>query len=378
MKLRKDFINKRAGRLLALVLLTVMILSLAGCGNFGTPSNPNNQNGSGGTDFGNDPSDRPADDSKTTQSEIKFRIGADEKIRTYYCKLFADYLSEETDGRITGEIIESDDVISGGSMCRKLIDGELDILVGSDMAADEELEGELSFAWLPGIITNYDEAERYYNYGYLSEQLGEVMLKNDLVKMSAFSTGFRQIANAKREITKMSDFDGLKVGTPKSALISGFYSKCGTLPVILEKNNVMQAFSEKTIDAIDAGICDYSEIGLSDAIKYITELNYCYVGGSFITGVQFWKDINDVDRDRFLKAAEKISDIITEDVQKETARLVQEYTESGKWTVSQPTAEMQAALSEIYKGIIENAKGSYDKDIVEKITSGEYRNSEEG
>ena len=47
---------------------------------------------------------------------------------------------------------------------------------------------------------------------------------------------------------------------------------------------------------------------------------------------------------------------------------------SGQWTVDQPSDDMKAKLKEIYQQIWEESRGTYSDEIMDAITSGDYKN----
>ena len=48
-------------------------------------------------------------------------------------------------------------------MAQMLQMGTLDVLMSDDMTMDGVLDGALGFAWLPGLVADYEEADAYYN-----------------------------------------------------------------------------------------------------------------------------------------------------------------------------------------------------------------------
>ena len=177
--------------------------------------------------------DSAAADTAAAAPEIKFTISTDAANRTQYCELFVKNLEEASNGRIKGEVLAANSLGSCNDMCQMLQLGTLDIMLSDDMSVDSNLNGALGFAWLPGLVADYDEADQYYNFGWIAEKVGEIMLENNLVRMSSFCNGFRQVGNVVRPITEMSDLAGLKIRTPSVSSIVDFYEMCGALPVMI-------------------------------------------------------------------------------------------------------------------------------------------------
>ena len=111
--------------------------------------------------------------------------------------------------------------------------GTLDVLMSDDMTMDGVLDGALGFAWLPGLVADYDEADKYYLKGWIADEVAKIMEKNSLIRISSYCNGFRQVGNIVRPVTEMSDLAGLKIRTPSVASVVSFYEKCGALPVMI-------------------------------------------------------------------------------------------------------------------------------------------------
>ena len=246
-----------------------------------------------------------------------------------------------------------------------------DVLMSDDMTMDGVLDGTLGFAWLPGLVADYDEADRYYLKGWIADEVAKIMEQNSLIRISSYCNGFRQVGNIVRPVTEMSDLAGLKIRTPSVASVVSF---CGALPVMIAGSEVLNALQTGTVDGLDNAIFNYTNQGVLDVITHITELNYCYSGGCFIAGAPFWEKLSDEDKAAFKEAAQEASDEFTEFFREKTEKITNDGVASGQWTVDQPSDDMKAKLQEIYQQIWEESRGTYSDEIMDAITSGDYKN----
>ena len=274
-------------RILSMILALCMVFALCACGNSSAPAQQTTAPAA----------DSAAADTAAAAPEIKFTISTDAANRTQYCELFVKNLEEASNGRIKGEVLAANSLGSCNDMCQMLQLGTLDIMLSDDMSVDSNLNGALGFAWLPGLVADYDEADQYYNFGWIAEKVGEIMLENNLVRMSSFCNGFRQVGNVVRPITEMSDLAGLKIRTPSVSSIVDFYEMCGALPVMIAGSEVLSALQTGTVDGLDNSVYNYINQGVTDVVKYICELNYCYAGGCFIAGTPFWSTLSAEDQE---------------------------------------------------------------------------------
>jgi len=242
---------------------------------------------------------------------------------------FAQLVEEKTEGRYTASIIAAGSLGTGSDMAQMLQMGTLDVLMSDDMTMDGVLDGALGFAWLPGLVADYDEADKYYLKGWIADEVAKIMEQNSLIRISSYCNGFRQVGNIIRPVTEMSDLAGLKIRTPSVASVVSFYEKCGALPVMIAGSEVLNALQTGTVDGLDNAIFNYTNQGVLDVITHITELNYCYSGGCFIAGAPFWEKLSDEDKAAFKEAAQEASDEFTEFFREKTKKITNDGVASG-------------------------------------------------
>lgn len=351
---------KRSNRLFASLLSALMVLGLtAGCGSATASSSAGGSN---------------ASSSSAAADAVTFTVTADVTgARAPYVERFAELVKEKTQGRYVAEVIAAASLGNAADMAQMLQMGTLDVLMSDDMSMDGVLNGALGFAWLPGLVSNYDEADAYYNNGWIAKKVAEIMAQNNLIRISSFCNGFRQVGNIKKPITEMSDLKGMKIRTPSVDSIVSFYEKCGALPVMISGSEVLSALQTGTVDGLDNAVFNYTNQGITDVITNITEINYCYSGGCFIAGSPFWDKLSTEDQEIFRECAQTASDEFTESFRSETDKMVQDGIDKGQWVVSQPSDAMKAQLQKIYKEIWNESYDKYGSEIMDIITSGQYK-----
>ncbi len=351
---------KNAKRLMTLALtLALSLTTLTGCGTTASSQAASNSADKSGS---------------TSVQPITFTVTADVTgARAPYVDRFAELVAEKTQGRYQGDVIAAASLGNAADMAQMLQMNTLDVRMSDDMSMDGVLNGALGFAWLPGLVADYDEADAYYNHGWIADKVAEIMAQNGLVRMSSFCNGFRQVGNVKRPITEMKDLAGLKIRTPSVESIVSFYEKCGALPVMISGSEVLNALQTGTVDGLDNAVFNYTNQGITDVITNITEINYCYSGGCFIAGSTFWDTLSEEDKEIFKECAQIASDEFTESFRTETEKMTQKGIDDGQWEVSQPSEDLKSQLQEIYKQIWDESYDKYGAEIMDVITSGDYK-----
>ena len=310
------------------ILLAAMMLSiLTGCG--GGQANKSEQEGA------------------TKTGTIEFTISTDGAIRSTYVDRFVELVEEASGGKYKGNVYAQSSIGSAADMAQMIQMGTLDFCLNDDMSIDGILDGALGFAWLPGLVADYEEADKYYNHGWIGEQVANIMEQNNMIRISSFCNGFRQVGNLKHEITEMSDLRGLKIRTPAVPSVVSFYEKCGAMPVMIATPEVLSALQTGTVDGLDNCIFNYVVQGLTDVITYITELNYCYSGGCFISSPTFWNKLSADQQQIVSDAAKASADYDRELNEQQTNDLVSALEEKGMKINSPELAPFAAATEKV-------------------------------
>lgn len=147
---------KQFKKLAAPLLAAALLMGTAACGGGGATS-------SAGTSS--------PDSSSPSADAVTFTVTADVTgDRAPYVERFAQLVEEKTEGRYTASIIAAGSLGTGSDMAQMLQMGTLDVLMSDDMTMDGVLDGALGFAWLPGLVADYEEADAYYNNGWIGGQ----------------------------------------------------------------------------------------------------------------------------------------------------------------------------------------------------------------
>ena len=84
-----------------------------------------------------------------------------------------------------GEVLAANSLGSAADTAQMIQFGTLDFNFNDDMSIDGILDGKLGFAWLPGLVKDYDEADKYYNNGWIAKEYC-IMMKNNIIKNKFF------------------------------------------------------------------------------------------------------------------------------------------------------------------------------------------------
>ena len=272
---------------------------------------------------------------------------------------------ELSGGRIKGNIIASGTMGSEREVGEAVQLGTLDMAYLSDNVA-ETLIGGLSWAWLPFMISTYEEADKYYNTGWIREELWKKMAEAHLIGIAVCENGFRNYGNTVKAVTGQAEFRGQKVRVPEQPDLIKFYQLCGALPVAISGSEVITALEQKTIDAVDNTIYNFHANGYIDTLKYITVTNHQYTSNNIVVSPAFWNALSEEDRGIIRQAAEYACARYTATRRSEEEDVIKACKASG-YTFVEPDEKFQAELKMVARQIWAEFKVNYDPKIISRI-----------
>lgn len=149
------------------------------------------------------------------------------------CVLFAEMVSEATDGAVTVDVFTSDQ-LSGGDMAKgidMLSSGGTSCAfepVDSLAALDERLM-TLNIAW---TFDSYEQAEEMLN-GSAGEYIADLLEPKGLTTLGFIHNGMRQLTNATRTVTTPEDLEGIKIRVPGGEPFMQAFTLMGADPLTM-------------------------------------------------------------------------------------------------------------------------------------------------
>jgi TRAP-type C4-dicarboxylate transport system substrate-binding protein len=252
-------------------------------------------------------------------------------------------LTVKSAGRIKGTKITSGVLGSEREVAEAIQLNTVDVAHISDMGIDVVV-GKMGWAWLPFLVTNEADADKYYNNGWIGDGLTKQMSDSGIIRLAGTENGFRVVGNAQRPIKAVKDLQGMKIRVPEIPELLRFYEMNGSLPVAIAPSEVLTALEQKTIDGVDNSVYNHKALGVLDSFKYITETNHMYSSGSIVASKIFWDKISAADQALFYEAAKEASEIFRKGWREQTKSLLEDGIAKGTFVVDRLTPELESSL----------------------------------
>jgi len=346
---------------LALAMAMSTSLMLTGCGNSGAGSASGSSNSSSSSAAASG-SSAASGDPVVTFSVNNTHSG--EGVQDKSMDMLIDLCNKYSGGSIQGTKIAGGSLGGEREMTEMIQLGTLEAGFISDMGIDSAIGG-LDWAWLPFMITSYDQVDQYYINGWIGDELTKEMAAQGIVRVAATENEFREVGNVKKPITSMADFKGLKIRVPEVTACQDFYTACGAISASISTSETLAALEQGTVDGVDNSIYNMQSMGVLDDIKYITLLNYMYSGASIVCSQDFWDSMTPAQQAAFTKAATETGEYFRQTMRSET----QDILKNGSFEVSEVAED-----SQFYKDLKAAAvklwsqyASQYDSSIMDQI-----------
>lgn len=203
-------------KLLALILALTMVFALAACGSEPAAN-----------------SDAPSGDDVPSGEAVELTLtcnGTDQGNDTRSAKRFKELIEEETNGRITINIINNDQLAGGNmtSAIELLTGGGTDIDIHSTSIISS-IAPEAMVCTMPWLFSDYQAAEDAF-FGAGGEYMTELLSTKGVTYLGAVHNGFKLITNSKHPIEQPEDLAGLKIRIPGGDFFMDFYTAYGASP----------------------------------------------------------------------------------------------------------------------------------------------------
>ncbi|MDL2263691.1 TRAP transporter substrate-binding protein [Synergistaceae bacterium OttesenSCG-928-I11] len=269
-------------------------------------------------------------------------------------------------GRITSDRI-ANGVMGGEREVAEAIQmGTLDCAILSDVGIDV-VTGNLGWAWLPFMITSYEDADRYYHQGWVYDDMTTKMAEAGIVRLASAETGIKALGNVKREIKTAEDLKGLKIRTTETPDLIRFYELLGCLPVAMSASETVPALEQKTIDGVDTTFYNFRVQGVLDMLTYICKTGHQYTGTSIIVSEKFWASLSNEDKEIFRKAAKQAGENNKTNKRAAERALEEECRASGKFVINELNDETRAKFRSAADTLWDEYKNIYDPVQMEKV-----------
>ena len=165
---------------------------------------------------------------------------------------------------------------------------------GGDLPATQALRAvikELGVFDLPFLFANEKEADAVLD-GAAGRYFNAKLEAAGLVNLAYWENGFRNLTNSKRPVTKLEDFDGVKVRVMQNNIFLDTFKTLGTNAVPMAFGEVFTALETKTIDGQENPFVTIETSKFNEVQKYLSVTRHAYTPFLVLYSKKLWDQLN--------------------------------------------------------------------------------------
>lgn len=274
-------------RLRLVVLLTLLVFALAGCG---------------GKESGNQASGKQ-------EFKAQYKIATMTPASHMYtqgAQKFADLIKERSSGRIQITVY-SDGQLGKGEreLLEALQQGTVDLYAGSTGPIGG-FSPSMLIVDIPFLFRDYTHVDKVLD-GPIGKQLLDDLEKANLKGLAFWENGFRNLTNSKRPVKLPEDAKGLKIRTMENKVHITAWKEVGAIPTPMAWAEVYGALQQKVVDGQENPVAVISTSKLNEVQSYLSMTQHVYSPAPIIMSLKKWQAMPKEDQDLFVKTALEVA-----------------------------------------------------------------------
>ena len=341
---------KSKKHLILISIVLVFALVVAGCGSTGTETEEPEGEG----------------EEAVTITASLGSVAAETSNQIAAAKMFAEKVSEYTEGTVTINVFPAGQIGSDESMAEDLSRGNLEFAFlnqGSCAGFDQMLDVH----YLPFIARNYEEADQlYYGDGVIPTSLKETLASHGITVLGWYENEFRGLSNSVREVKTADDLKNMKLRVPGSAAIKDFFTEAGAQAVIIAMPELYTALQQGTVDGQDNGVLITHDNKLDETNKFYTYLKHVYAMSAIVVSDATWTKLSPDQQEAIKKAATEAQEWQIKATRDQIAGYLEDM-KAQDVKIYELTDEDIATFTAVADRTWENMKSVYGEDLIEAL-----------
>ena len=220
----------------------------------------------------------------------------------------------------------------------------------------------LDLPWLFKDDDTYAKAMK----GPIGKWLFKKLEAKGITGLAYWDNGFHMVS-ANRQLTKPSDFEGLKFRISGSKIADQYFRKLGSIPQIMAFSEVYQALQTGVVDGCENTPSNYLTQKFYEVQKDITVSYHAHLQYAVIVNSKFWSGLPADIRGQLEKAMAEATDYTNSIAVKENEDALAEIKKSGKTTLHYLTDDERKAWQTAMQPTYKWAQGRVGKPVLDLL-----------
>jgi len=334
-------------KLLTAFLVLSLVFVLAGCGSDGDTA-----------DGGNEAADAQE------QEVVEWTFAHEEvqgSVQDRYAKKFKEAIEEKTDGAVNVKVYPVGQLGDGANQVELLQNGAIQLGINNPGSVGTLVPETNLFSLHFLLPADMDKAHELVNNSEAMDMLNQKYLDANMKVLGWFPEGY-QMWTANKAITSPEDFEGFKIRTMASPVISESYKAYGADPTPIPYMEVYSSLQLNMIDGQVNPIFAIEEMKFYEVQDYMMLSNQAIFVGTFVANDMFWDSLSEERRAQVQEAADEATEFILGAQKDLNNNRLESIKENSDMEIVDLTAEQRAAFEEASQPVREFYVEQYGED----------------
>ncbi len=275
---------------------------------------------------------------------------------------FAEIVAKKSDGKIKVRVFAGGTLGGDAAVIQSLQGGIIDMA----MTATSLLGGQIKeFAMLdfPYLFNDYKEADAVLD-GPVGKKLNDMLPGKGLIGISYWEHGFRNMTNSRRPITKLEDFQGLKIRVLQLPLYVDMFTALGANAVPMPYPELYTGLETKAVDGQENTFSSIETAKFYEVQKYASTTRHVYQPLILLCSKKIWDTLSADEQKILLDSGKEAQPFARTSIREADAKSLETLKSKGITVSDFPPASV-AQMRERLKPVI----AKFSKEVGEAIVS---------
>ncbi len=297
---------------------------------------------------------------------IKFsHVVAENTPKGLAAQRFARLMSEKTDRRVKVEVFPNAVLYNETDEMNALMRGSVQMIAPSFANLSEHVPAWLTFD-LPYAFLS-DEAVQEAFDGELGKLLFDKLASKNLVGLSYWGNGFKQMTSNHGPLIHPSDFKEQRFRILPSKVIEAQFRQFGAKTNPIPFNEVYRGLESGVVDGEENTISNIRTKKFYQVQKYMTISNHGYLGYTVLMNKSFWDKLPEDVKQPLVEALEETARWANENAIEMNRRQLEELRQQGGMQIHVQTPEERREWMQRWEPIYQEFESTIGKDVMSRI-----------
>tara|TARA_R110000850_G_scaffold214271_1_gene340205 strand:- start:2852 stop:3826 length:975 start_codon:yes stop_codon:yes gene_type:complete len=304
--------------------------------------------------------------STTSYAEQVIRLGHTGAANHHFQAIseqYAELVSERTDGEISIEVYPSDQLGNQTQLVEGTLLGTNDMVLTSD-AVLSNFVPDVGIINLPFIFRDSDHVRTALD-GEVGQDLSTMVEEQGAVVVGWWENGFRHITNSRNPIETPEDIEGMKLRVPEGPVFVSTFEALGANPTPISFGELYSALQLGVVDGQENPPAHILTQKFYEVQDYVSRTGHIYLSSPVLINKNLLESLSEEHQNVILETGRELAAVHTSMVLEEEDQQWEEIAGYGmEINDVDPAPFIEATAS-----VIEQYRGKYNADIIDKITN---------